>query len=284
MKKALGAALAILLAAAAWGQDREKKTYELLYEDVQLLKVQMQRLEKKLNQTAEDVLGIKNQVRDALSRLEKLQSDQAKTQEGLRTIPAQFQVLIDKLTQVDALLTRVADDLSAFKARPTEEAEAPDKDKSEKNPAVKKPQEKEPGAKEERSTPPVTNLSPQELFSTAMADYEKGNFDLAADGFSLYRESFPASPLADNALYMIGECAFSQKKLAKAIDAFDDLIMSYPQSDKIAAAYFKKGLSLIDLKKRDEAVAVLRFLVAKYPVEEEAKQAQAKLKELLERQ
>jgi len=284
MKKALGAALVFLLGAAAWGQDREKKTYELLYEDVQLLKVQMQRLEKKLNQSAEDILGLKNQVRDALSRLEKLQSDQAKTQEELRTIPAQFQVLIDKLSQIDTLLTRMADDLSAFKAPPPEEAEPAEKNKAEKTSAVKKPKEKETGAKEERSTPPATNLSPQELFSTAMADYEKGNFDLAADGFSLYRESFPASPLADNALYMIGECAFSQKKLTKAVDAFDDLIMSYPQSDKIAAAYFKKSLSLIDLKKKDEAVAVLRFLIAKYPVEEEAKQAQAKLKELLERQ
>jgi TolA-binding protein len=34
------------------------------------------------------------------------------------------------------------------------------------------------------------------------------------------------------------------------------------------------------LKKRDEAVAVLKLLITKYPLEEEAKNAQEKLKEL----
>ena len=41
----------------------------------------------------------------------------------------------------------------------------------------------------------------------AYNDYLKGNFDLAVEGFKMYREQFPASPLADNALYWIGECA-----------------------------------------------------------------------------
>ena len=59
--------------------------------------------------------------------------------------------------------------------------------------------------------------------------------------------------------------------------------MTYPLSDKIAAAYLKKGYALAELKKKDEAVAVLKFLVAKYPLEEEARQAQEKIKELQER-
>jgi TolA-binding protein len=79
---------------------------------------------------------------------------------------------------------------------------------------------------------------------------------------------------------MIGECYYSQKKFAKTVDALDDLIVNYPLSDKIAAGYLKKGLALIELKKKDEAVAVLKFLVLKYPLEEEAKMAQEKIKEL----
>jgi TolA-binding protein len=79
---------------------------------------------------------------------------------------------------------------------------------------------------------------------------------------------------------MVGECAFSQKKYPQAIDAFDDLILNYSASDKIAAAHWKKANALAEMKKNDEAIAVLKLLVQKYPLEEEARSAQEKIKEL----
>jgi tol-pal system protein YbgF len=288
MKKALGAVLILILALSAAGQDRKEKAYELMYEDVQLLKLQFQRLEKKFDQAADDIRGLKDQVRDLLAQLRLVQGEQAKASESLRGVPSQYGALIDKLGQIDAQLTRLIDEWTALKPKPAEEAPEPGL-KDGKTPAAKKPREtpvKKPGEQPKpnpdagASVPVPANLSPQDVFNTAMADYGKGGFDLAVDGFSMYREAFPASPLADNALYMIGECRFSQKKYAPAVEAFDDLIMTYPLSDKIAAAYLKKGLSLAELKRRDEAVAVLRFLVAKYPAEEEARAAQEKIKEL----
>jgi len=296
MKKGLGAALVLLLAATAAGQDREKKAYELLYDDVQLLKQQVQRLEKKTDLAADDVRLIKDQVRELLGQFKLFQSEQAKSQEGLRAVPAQYQALLEKLSQIDALLIRLAEDTAALKSKsPAAEAEEKVPAKDDGAPNIKKPRDpkdKEPVKKGEApkdkpavpANPPPSNLSPIDVYNTALADYEKGNYDLAVDGFAMYRESFPASPQADDAVYMIGECGFSQKKFAKAIDSFDDLIMTYPLSNRIAAAYLKKGLSLAELKKKDEAIAVLKFLVAKYPVEDEAKQAQQKLKELQERQ
>ncbi len=94
------------------------------------------------------------------------------------------------------------------------------------------------------------------------------------DGFTLYREQFGANPLADNALYMIGECRFSQKKYAQAIEVFDQLILDYPMSDKIAAAYLKKGFALAELKKKPEAVAVLKLLISKYPTRRRSRASQ----------
>lgn len=296
MKKSFGSALILLLAATAAGQDREKKAYELLYDDVQLLKQQVQRLEKKADQAADDIRLIKDQVRDLLGQFKLFQSEQAKSREGLREVPAQYQALLEKLSQIDALLGRLAEDTASLKSKsPAAEVEEKVPARDERAPNVKKPNDpktKEPAKKEDPAkektavpaAPPPSNLSPIDVFNTAQADYEKGNYDLAIDGFAMYRESFPASPQADDAVYMIGECGYSQKKFAKAIDSFDDLIMTYPLSNRIAAAYLKKGLSLVELKKKDEAIAVLKFLVAKYPVEDEAKQAQQKLKELQERQ
>jgi len=283
MKKALGAVLILVLALAASGQDRKEKAYELMYEDVQLLKLQFQRLEKKFDQAADDIRGLKEQVRDLLAQLRLVQGEQAKASESLKGVPSQYGALIDKLGQIDAQLTRLIDEWTALKPKPAEEAPEAGK-KDDKPPAAKKPRET-PAAKPGDQAKPVdtpvpANLSPQEVFNTAMADYGKGSFDLAVDGFSMYREAFPASPLADNALYMIGECRFSQKKYAPAVEAFDDLIMTYPLSDKIAAAYLKKGLALVELKRKDEAVAVLRFLAAKYPMEEESRAALEKIKEL----
>ena len=59
--------------------------------------------------------------------------------------------------------------------------------------------------------------------------------------------------------------------------------MTHPQGDKAAAAHLKKGLSFIELGRKPEALAALKLLVAKYPLEEEARLAQDKIRELNER-
>ncbi|MDD8027130.1 MAG: outer membrane protein assembly factor BamD, partial [Acidobacteriota bacterium] len=278
-------ALVLILAGSVAGQDREKKTYELLYEDVQLLKQQVQRLDKKIDTAAEDLRRLKDQLGEMQALLKGLQTEQAKTGDGVRAVPAQYQALTERLGQLETLLIRMAEDMAALKAAPTgPEAKPPDE-----SPA-KKPRDKETPAKAksdagQAETPakPPSTLSANNVYDTAQADYSKGNYDLAIDGFTMYRESFPASPQADNAVYMIGECYYSQKKYQRAIDALDDLIITWPLSDKIEAAHLKKGFALAELKKKDEAIGVLKYLITRYPISEEARQAQEKLKELQER-
>jgi tol-pal system protein YbgF len=129
--------------------------------------------------------------------------------------------------------------------------------------------------------PPLTHLSPKEVYNMAYSDYRKGNFELAIDGFKMYREQFPESPLVDNSLYWIGECYFSQKKYAEAIEQFNELLLNYPRGDRIPAAYLKKGISLMELRKKEESLIVFKLLISKYPLEEETKIAQQKIRELL---
>ena len=115
----------------------------------------------------------------------------------------------------------------------------------------------------------------------AYADYLRGNYNLAVDSFKIYREQFPGSPLADNALYWIGECYFSQKKFEDAIEQFNLLLFDYPLGDKVPAAYLKKGLSFLEMGKREEALSVFKLLITKYPSEDETRIAQQKVKEIL---
>jgi len=279
MSKSLAGILAVVLCwPLSFGQDKSKKAYELIYEDIQVLKRQLLVLEEKLDRNAADIESLKTQVGDLQSLVKLLQADQGNVQEGIKNVPSQYQFLLDKIEQANQLLAKISEDLLTMKGGPAP-ALVPRQEAKEKlaAPVEKKSEEQKP------ELPPVvpsTSLSPQEVYNTAYADYLKGNFDLATDGFKIYRDNFPDSPLADNALYWIGECFFSQRKFSEAIDEFNDLILDYPQGDKIAAAYLKKGLALAELRRKDEALVVFKLLIGKYPLEEEARIAQEKIKEL----
>jgi tol-pal system protein YbgF len=284
MPKSLAGLLAILLFFPfSYGQDKSKKAYELIYEDVQAIKKQLASLEEKLDRSAAEIESLKAQVRDLQALVRLLQSDQTSVQQGIKNVPSQYQFLLDKIEQVNQLLAKISEDLLTMKggsgaAGPEPEAKEKEAAPSEKKPAGQKP----PPPPTEKKPAPVTptSLSPQEVYNMAYADYLKGNFDLASDGFKIYLDNFPDSPLADNALYWIGECLFSQRKFNEAVEQFDNLILEYPQGDKVAAAYLKKGLALVELRRKDEALVVFKLLTSKYPLEEEARIGQEKIKEL----
>jgi tol-pal system protein YbgF len=290
-KKVLGLLLVVLLPMVSSGQDKSKKTYELIYQDVQQLRQDYLKLEKKIDAAAEDLRLLKDQLNNLGGQLKLLLSLQAKSQDTLNNLPAQYQALLEKFEQIDAQMLKIVEELTALKSQPAAplpKEQEPQK-KEDKAPSAKNPKETQKetkktgpakGQQDKPSAPPATKLSAQELYRTAYSDYEKGNYDLAIDGLTIYREQFASSPLADDALYWIGECYFSQKKYDKAVEQFNDLIIGYPLSNKIATAYLKKALCLVEMKKKDEAIGVLKLLITRYPLEEEAKSAQEKLKEL----
>lgn len=296
MRKVLGVLLVVVPVLLAAGQDKSKKAYELMYDDIQQLKLQVQRLEKKADAAADDLKAVREFLRDLTAQFKSFQTGQARSDENLKSLPAQLQVFLEKFGQLEAQILKISEDLIDLKSKPAAEAPADaakpgDKTPADKTPVGKKPapNKKEPGPKDKPAggAPIQTNLSPQDVYKTAYADYQKGFYDMAIDGFQTFVEQFPTNPLADDALYMMGECYYSQKKFAKAIEQFDEVIVNYSDSgklasNKLAASYLKKGYCLAELKRKDEAIAVLRFLVNKFPLDEEAKSAQQKIKELLE--
>jgi tol-pal system protein YbgF len=288
MKKTLtGILLLSLLQIVSFGQDKSKKAYELIYEDVQVLKKQLLALEDKLERNAVDLEALKSLVREVQIQVRLLQTDQSSVQEGIKNIPSQYQFLLDKIEQMNLLLTRISEDLLTMKGIPLQPQAPGQETKAGQPPAVEKKQpDQKKGAQpteQKSASPSSSTLSPQETYNSAYADYLKGNYELAIDGFKIYRENFADSPLADNALYWIGECYYSQRKFDQAIEQFNDLIFNYPQGDKVAAAYLKKGLALVELGRKDEALVVFKLLVSKYPLEEESRIAQEKIKELAQK-
>lgn len=122
--------------------------------------------------------------------------------------------------------------------------------------------------------------SPAELYDTAYADYNKGRYALAIQGFQEYLAAYPSTDLSDNAQYWIGECHYAQKNHKEAIADFDKLLKAWPKSDKAAAALLKKGYALVELGLKAEGVVALQYVIHEYPSAEEARLARARLKSL----
>jgi tol-pal system protein YbgF len=122
--------------------------------------------------------------------------------------------------------------------------------------------------------------SPSDLFSQATADYQRGQFDLARQGFQEYVDTYPKTEVSDDAAYWVGECFAAQKKPREAIAAFERLFKQYPESDKAPAAHLKKGLAHLELGEKAQAIVELQFVVHEYPRSDEAKSARQRLRTL----
>lgn len=277
-----GVFLVLLLPLLVGGADKEKKAYELIYKDIQLLKQKIIQLEEKLESNTEDIKRIREQFNELLILVKQFQRDQASFKEEQKQIPAQYQILLEKIESMNSQLIRVFGELIEIKKASLTLAQPAEESTEDKSPAPEKAADEKTETEEEPPSTPLPNqsLSPQVVYNMAYTDYLKGNFELAIEGFNLYIEQFPRSPLSDNALYWIGECHFSLRGYEKAIDHFNELILDYPDGDKVPAAYLKKGISLVELGKKEEALLVFKLLISKYPLEEETKIAQQKIREL----
>jgi tol-pal system protein YbgF len=118
----------------------------------------------------------------------------------------------------------------------------------------------------------------QELFNAAYADYSKGNYPLATQGFEEYLRNYGDTGLADNARYWIGVCHYDSGDFEKAIDEFDRLLKDYPDGDKVPGAHLKKGLAYLEMNRISQGVVQLQHLIERYPNSDEARVARERLK------
>jgi len=283
-----GIILVFLCPILLLGTQKSKKAYELIYQDVQILKMKILELEKQSKKNQEDIIYIKKQLDEIHELMNLIRNEQANLIEEQEKIPAQYQVLLEKFDTLTSSLAEIAEDLIEIKQSTASipqmaEEIPPDEIKDESAQGSTAEQQETTLEESAPKTQLDPNLSPQEVYNLARSDYLKGNFQLAIEGFTIYIEHFPESPLADNALYWIGECYFSQENFEEAIKKFNVLILSYPEGDKIPAAHLKKGICLMKTGKEEEALAVFKLLISKFPLEEEARIAQEKIKEIQSR-
>jgi tol-pal system protein YbgF len=123
--------------------------------------------------------------------------------------------------------------------------------------------------------PPVP--APRELYSQAYADFARGNYDLAIQGFTEYMTHYPETDFTDNAQYWVGESLYGKKQYAQAIDAWNTLFRDHPSSDKVPDGRVKKGMALERLGRRSQALVEYRYVVDRYPTSPAARIARERL-------
>ncbi len=106
-------------------------------------------------------------------------------------------------------------------------------------------------------------MDPMQTYQAAYRDYQRGNYDLAIEGFEDFLGASPSSDLADNAAYWIGESLFSQKKYREAIRQLDAVVNKYPKSDQVPGALLKKGYAYISVNEKAQGVVQLQYVRAR---------------------
>ncbi|MBL8173897.1 MAG: tol-pal system protein YbgF [Bryobacterales bacterium] len=122
--------------------------------------------------------------------------------------------------------------------------------------------------------PGCPNVGPEQVFTQAMSDKDKGNADLAIVEFGDYLKCWPNEEKASDAQFYLGETLYSLKKdYESAVTAYDTVIEKYPDSKKAPDAMYMKGRALMMSDQRAKAKQVLTELIKIYPNTEAARRA-----------
>jgi len=121
-------------------------------------------------------------------------------------------------------------------------------------------------------------ITEDELYTSAVQTYEKGNYSTAREKFQELMAKYPKSDKIDNCQFWIGESFYQEKWYEKAILEYQKVIEKYPRGNKIRAALLKQGLSFYNIGDKQNATLVLNELIQKHPKSNEAKVAAKKLK------
>ena len=107
-----------------------------------------------------------------------------------------------------------------------------------------------------------------------------GKYDKAIEDFQKFLSDFPASSLADNAQYWLGEAYYVNRNYPDAESAFQRVVEKYPQSRKLPDALLKIGYCRYELKEWDSARTVLTQVVTQYADSPAGRLAQQRLEKM----
>jgi tol-pal system protein YbgF len=265
-----GVAMLATLALTACAQDR----------DIAILRNDMERMNRQLMQMQVSQEVSQSKPRELVQReLEGERRTIADLKAGLDDLRQQVSVLTERLEASNVQMSRRVGTLEAkvnpgASSPPTGSRLGPSG--TGQTPFPASPTGDLPGTPSATAAP--SSPEAKRLYQAALGDYQRGKFDLAAQGFRTYLQQAPAGDVADTAQYYLGESLYSAKDYRGAITEFERLVRDFPQSPQAPSALLKTGYAYYEIKDGVQGRRVLRTLVEKYPTSKEAKLAEERLR------
>lgn len=237
------AVIALLVATVPARAAADKAHLQLLAE-IRMLQQQQQELHVTLGALTDTLKVITSKIDDQSGSLRKSFADQ--------------KLLIDSVSETVRILREKSDDTNVRLSTMTQELEAMRQTiASQPQPAPVSPNappvSTDPNAPPPPATGPPPNVSPTRMFEEAFADYTRGDYELAIEGFQTYIRMFPRTDRTDDAQLKIGDSLHAAGKYRDAIAAFQKVTTDYPGTDSVSAAWYKMGVTYEALKQPDLA-------------------------------
>lgn len=138
-----------------------------------------------------------------------------------------------------------------------------------------------PNATSASSAPaPTADAAENRAYDSAFNLFKIGNYQAAIVGFQNFVKAYPASPLASNAQYWIGNSYSALRDYKSAIANQQKLLSLYPNSSKVPDAMLNMASSQADLGDKDAARKTLEDIIAKHPASQAADSAKKRLPNL----
>jgi tol-pal system protein YbgF len=129
---------------------------------------------------------------------------------------------------------------------------------------------------QEGRTASIQAGSAADLYSAAITEYARGQYDSAIESFRVFLAQHPRDARVPDARFRLGDAYFTQQRYAEALSEFEAIVRQYPGSPHVRAALFRQGLARLGMG--DSAgCQILRDAVSRYPQAAEAAQARETL-------
>jgi tol-pal system protein YbgF len=120
----------------------------------------------------------------------------------------------------------------------------------------------------------------QAVYNQAFDALKAGSYSIAITGFKDFLSHYPASPLAENAQYWLGEAYYVNHDYTPAAGAFRAVLSKWPNSRKAPDALVKLGFTQYEQAQYPAARATLTDVTRRFPGTDAAKLAAERLRKI----
>jgi tol-pal system protein YbgF len=120
----------------------------------------------------------------------------------------------------------------------------------------------------------------QAVYNQAFDALKAGSYSIAITGFKDFLTHYPASPLAENAQYWLGEAYYVNHDYTPAAGAFRSVLSKWPNSRKAPDALLKLGFTQYEQAQYPAARATLTDVTRRFPGSDAAKLAAERLRRI----